>query len=841
MTDIRLDKTPPLHLNVGKNGITDIRLDKTPPLVLVVDDDKTVRFILRQFLELDGYWLAEAEDGKQALATYERLQPDLVLLDVMMPVMDGFETCSRLRSLPGGERIPILMMTSLDDNTSINRTFEAGATDYIAKPVNAKIMRPRLRRLIQAKQTEDALRRNERLFRAVVEDQTELICRFTAEGIFTFVNPAYCRYFDMSPEELIGRSLVSILPKENYRKLQKHLVRLTQAKPVAAIEYQVQLPNGEIRWQQWTDRAIFDEYGQLIEFQSVGRDVTEFKWVEEQLRKLSRAVAQSPNSIVITNASGRIEYVNPKFTEVTGFTREEAIGQNSRILKSGEMPPETYQELWQTIISGQEWQGELLNRRKNGELFWESVSISPIRNAEGAITHFLAVKEDITRRKTLEETWRRYEFIVNTSKEFMTLVDQTHTYAATNESYCRAHNKSREEIVGRTVADVWGEDTYLAYIKQSFDECLAGNEVHFQGWLDFAALGPRYVDVTYYPYYDPDGVVTHAVVVSRDITERKRAEKELERVHAQNEQVLASLSSILIGVSMDDRITHWNEPAEQALGIPAQAVMGKQFLECGINWNWFELIGRISDCRNQMRPTYVNDIKYTRPDGKECFLNITVNPFAGEPAKQAGFLLVGEDVTERKVLESQLAHAQKMEAIGQLAAGIAHEINTPTQYVGDNTRFLQESFGDLAALLESYDQLLQTIETGQVSPQLINEVKSMAADIDVEYLLEEIPVAIDQSLEGINRVSKIVRAMKEFSHPGVEEKTALDINHAIESTITVARNEWKYIAEVETDFDPTLPLVPCLPGEFNQAVLNIIINAAHAIAAVNGNGNGNEH
>ena len=121
-------------------------------------------------------------------------------------------------------------------------------------------------------------------------------------------------------------------------------------------------------------------------------------------------------------------------------------------------------------------------------------------------------------------------------------------------------------------------------------------------------------------------------------------------------------------------------------------------------------------------------------------------------------------------------------------------------------------------------------------PDMVVEMEAALEEADIEFLIEEIPAAIRQSLEGIERVSGIVRAMKEFSHPGVEEKTAIDINKAIDSTITVARNEWKYIAEMKTDFDPNLPLVPCLPGEFNQAILNMIINATHAIADTPPNG-----
>ena len=141
-----------------------------------------------------------------------------------------------------------------------------------------------------------------------------------------------------------------------------------------------------------------------------------------------------------------------------------------------------------------------------------------------------------------------------------------------------------------------------------------------------------------------------------------------------------------------------------------------------------------------------------------------------------------------------------LEAIGRLAAGIAHEINTPTQYVGDNIRFLQEAFEDL-----------------------------MAGE-DIDDLADEIPAAIEQSLEGIERIAKIVQAMKAFSHPGVEEKTQADLNRLVESTVTVSTNEWKYVADVHTALDDDLPLVWCVPGKLNQVLLNLIVNAVHAIA-----------
>ena len=193
---------------------------------------------------------------------------------------------------------------------------------------------------------------------------------------------------------------------------------------------------------------------------------------------------------------------------------------------------------------------------------------------------------------------------------------------------------------------------------------------------------------------------------------------------------------------------------------------------------------------------------------------------------------------ERADLERSLHQAQKMESLGTLSGGIAHEINTPVQYVGDNIRFLQSAFSDLNGVLEAYRKLESATGTGEELEILRAQARAAAEAADLDYLSKEIPSSVGQSLDGIERIREIVQAIKEFSHPSAKEKLAIDINHAITTTMTVARNQWKYVADLETDFDASLPQVLCLPGEINQVFLNLIVNAAHAIADTGGDSRG---
>lgn len=276
--------------------------NQQPSVIFIVDDNPANVKVLSTVLSSHGYKVLVAMDGLSAIAKITKAQPDLILLDILMPELDGFGTCQRLQESEVTRHIPIIFMTALTSTADKVKGLNLGAVDYVTKPFQ----------------------------------QEELIARLELH--------------------LKLRHLTQDLDKQN-QKLQAEIIQRQK--------------------------------------------------VEEALKIFSRVSEQSPASIVITNVEGNIEYVNPKFEELTGYKFTDAIGKNPRILKSGYVSEQVYTDLWDKITSGKEWHGELRNRKRNGELYWEQASISAIRDADGNVTHYVAVKEDITLRKQKELEFRQ--------------------------------------------------------------------------------------------------------------------------------------------------------------------------------------------------------------------------------------------------------------------------------------------------------------------------------------------------------------------------------------------------------------------------------------------------
>jgi two-component system, NtrC family, sensor kinase len=358
-------------------------------------------------------------------------------------------------------------------------------------------------------------------------------------------------------------------------------------------------------------------------------------------------------------------------------------------------------------------------------------------------------------------------------------------------------------------------------------------------------------------------MVTNEVLesfVNRERSARKEAESLLEERSRQLYQSNATLTQMaaaledevrrtqaIVETAAEGIITFDSNGNIESINTAAQTIFGYDAHKA-IAKNICDLVPSALFCDSSVGCA-LNLLEYTKTDhggeitgiksdGTTIPLEIVVSEFTH--ACRTSFTAMLRDLTRRKQLETQLAHAQKMESVGQLAAGIAHEINTPIQYVGDNTRFLKTSFEGIERILHETDQLLEQCSAYSELDRAVQSLRALFDEVDISFLREEIPSAIDQTLEGAESVARIVRAMKDFSHPGSEERIRVDLNRALENTLTVCKNEWKYVADLKTNFAEDLPQIDCLPGELNQVFLNLIVNAAHAIESQMGAKRSNE-
>jgi two-component system NtrC family sensor kinase len=293
--------------------------------------------------------------------------------------------------------------------------------------------------------------------------------------------------------------------------------------------------------------------------------------------------------------------------------------------------------------------------------------------------------------------------------------------------------------------------------------------------------------------------------------------------------VAETASDGIVTMEGDDRIQFANHAAGRIFGWQPAELIGSQFSKLAPGFDRSlrdaSTARAASEISERLRSWNPVEIMGVQRSGREIVLEVSFSEsqYGGHERVLTAMI---RDITERRRLEGQRAQAQKLESIGQLAAGVAHEINTPIQYIGDNLRFIQESYSTLSGALSAYRKM-----GSEMDPAAMSALEAVSNDpaIDFEFLEREMPCAIEQALEGVQHVAEIVRAMKEFSHPGPVEMCAADLNHLIQTTVVVSRNQWKYVADLNTDLDPGLPFVACLAGELSQVFLNLIVNAADAI------------
>jgi PAS domain S-box-containing protein len=527
--------------------------DQTNEILIVDDIDDNVR-LLTSILSSEGFSVCTASNCQMAMQNARNKLPAVILLDIVMPGIDGFEICRNLKADRLTQSLPVIFISALSDESSKLKGFESGGVDYITKPFKKEEVLACVRshlsisdlisskerqahrlqyvseqlelETLRRKNSEAKLKDSEELFDRVVQCNPVgmYLCELNEGGqlIIKNSNPAADRILRTNYKILIGKPFLEVFPKLNYSSVPDMLFQVaigeldnqtfeieyrndktngifevtvfgvginsiavnfldvTQRRlssqndrillrtlidnlPVAVyikdqqgrkiiantadienigVKHESQVigktdielfigetgsrgylddmhviqtgqsiinkeevftdKTGAFRWLLTSKMPLFDDSGKITGLVGIGRDITERKKEKEQINRLSKSIEQIPISFVITDVNGVIEYVNPKFCEKTGYSSKEVLGRMSRILNPGKMSTSAYEQLWEIITAGNIWRGEFLNRKKNGELYWEWAMIAPIKDEHGRITNFIAVNEDISKRKQME-------------------------------------------------------------------------------------------------------------------------------------------------------------------------------------------------------------------------------------------------------------------------------------------------------------------------------------------------------------------------------------------------------------------------------------------------------
>ena len=779
-----------------------------------------------------------------------------------------------------GDYTPGELPEGLDDIGRLGTAFNA-MSRAVSDRVGELTVAIQRRREIEAE-----LRDSETRFRDLADSASDWFWETDPTARLTFASERIANVLGVKPNAILGlgwRDIGIEVTSDIAGQIQDDM---EARRPFRDIELNIGPPGGkDYRTVRISGIPVFDKGGEFCGYRGVGVDITrEAAAVRRAIRaqqQLRDAINSISDAIAVYDPDDRLVVCSQAYTA--------AFDQTDQCLAPGivfEQVLRRGHERRMFDIGGQDFETWLAGRLRrfhhaDGQSFiiklsngrW--VQSRECATAEGGV---VAVRTDITPLKRREEDLdllrRRYELILDSAGEGIVGLDQSGrvTFA----------NRMAGEIAGRATADMIGQCFYCLIRPDTVDcdgPCPVTASPVVEAYLSgipgqvggevFRDNDRRTIPVDFFvaPMIEA-GRPAGAVLVFRDATlrleyERTRQEQqhELERLvgertaalqreidirvrtetalRGSRERLKGITDSLFEGVLVVDRqgqVAFANPSARQLLdcdpaagdieGYPLDALMQLRTATGDMEFKASPFQRAVVE----NSPLRDDNAAFLTASGKTVSVAYACSPL-GEDGERRSAVISFRDTEVLKKAQREALQASRMASVGQLAAGIAHEINTPIQYVGDNLHFIDDALTKLMSVVAAGRELAADAKADPAMAGAAAKFDATMAAVKVPFLLAEVPAAVGESLDGIAQIARIVLSMKEFSHPGTQAKTMTDINRALDSTLTVSRNVWKHAAEVVREFDPALPPVLCHAGELNQVFLNLTVNAAHAIEA----------
>ncbi len=636
---------------------------------------------------------------------------------------------------------------------------------------------------------EDALQTERNTAQQYLDIAGVMMVAIGADEKVTLINRKGCEILRGPTSEIVGKNWFDTFVPAGIRETVRAVFRKLIAGDAPVAEYYenpVRTLRNEERIIAWHNTLIRDDADAVIGTLSSGEDVTDRKQAEMQLLELSLAVNQTADSVVITDREGNIEYVNPGFEKLTGYAAREVIGKTPQVLKSGKHDDAFYRKLWNTITRGDVFRAEFVNRRKNGELYYQGETITPIRDAAGQITHFVSTGRDVTERVTREEMLRESERRMADIISFL----PDATFAIDRDGKIIAWNRAVEALTGAKASDMLGKGDYEHAIpfygkrrKILVDLVVHPDEEAERQYAYVERIKDTLVAEVFLPnlrthgadvwaiataLYDSQGHIVGAIESVRDITERKKAEAAIRKLAA-----FPQLNpNPVVEFTADGSLTYFNKAAKDlAVSLGHENPLDLLPPNAG------ELARQCLAEEQNKRGVDVTVGKHT--------ITWALFPVL-ETQTVHGY---GYDMSDRLGLENQLRHLQKMEAVGRLAGGIAHDFNNI-----------------LTAIL-GYSSMLLLDEN--LDPQTLQQVKEISKTAE--------------------RASHLTRQLLTFSRKQVLQPKTLNLNHVLKGMSQLLTRTIGEDVALQFDYAADLPDVRADESMMEQVILNLVINARDAM------------